>query len=289
MTATVQPQSAAPLVAPNLRSRIFGFGSVFGKTIRDSRRAAIAVALFIGVPAGDRRAGDRVRVLDPRVAPGDRQPGDGRSADPAGPRRPCGQCRSTGWLHPVQVRRVLPPGHRAVVDPRPVRHARRRNPPGQHGDPRRLARDPPADRDREGRRPRRDAHAGDGVRVRRHGRRRHLRDAARRRDPGPGRVRVCRVAVAHRVGRRVACVRTGALRRPRVGRGHRRCRDVRRLPAQRLPDGDPRAGTVREPHLVRLDDQPSPARRRVRLGLAAARRGRDRRAPGHRHRGVRPP
>ena len=49
MTATVQPQSAAPLVAPNLRSRIFGFGSVFGKTIRDSRRAAIAVALFIGV------------------------------------------------------------------------------------------------------------------------------------------------------------------------------------------------------------------------------------------------
>jgi ABC-2 type transport system permease protein len=49
MTATVQPQSTAPLVAPNLRSRIFGFGSVFGKTIRDSRRAAIAVALFIGV------------------------------------------------------------------------------------------------------------------------------------------------------------------------------------------------------------------------------------------------
>ena len=49
MTATVQPQSAAPLVTPNLRSRVFGFGSVFGKTIRDSRRAAIAVALFIGV------------------------------------------------------------------------------------------------------------------------------------------------------------------------------------------------------------------------------------------------
>ena len=49
MTATVQPQSAAPLVAPNLRSRIFGFGSIFGKTIRDSRRATIAVALFIGV------------------------------------------------------------------------------------------------------------------------------------------------------------------------------------------------------------------------------------------------
>jgi ABC-2 type transport system permease protein len=49
MTATVQPQSAAPLIAPNLRSRLFGLGSVFGKTIRDSRRATIAVALFIGV------------------------------------------------------------------------------------------------------------------------------------------------------------------------------------------------------------------------------------------------
>ncbi len=49
MTATAQPRPAAPLVVPSLRSRIFGFGSVFGKTIRDSRRATIAVALFIGV------------------------------------------------------------------------------------------------------------------------------------------------------------------------------------------------------------------------------------------------
>ncbi len=49
MTATTQPRSAAPLVVPSLRSRIFGFGSVFGKTIRDSRRATIAVALFIGL------------------------------------------------------------------------------------------------------------------------------------------------------------------------------------------------------------------------------------------------
>ena len=79
------------------------------------------------------------------------------------------------------------------------------------------------------------------------------------------------------------------VRRSRVGRGHRRCRDVRRLPAQRLPDGDPRAGAVREPHLVRLDDQPSPARRLVRLGLVAARRGRDRRVPRDRRGGVRPP
>ena len=49
MSATAQPRPAATLIAPNLRSRVFGFGSVFGKTIRDSRRATIAVALFIGV------------------------------------------------------------------------------------------------------------------------------------------------------------------------------------------------------------------------------------------------
>ena len=49
MTASAQPQSAAPFITPSLRSRVFGFGSVFGKTIRDSRRATIAVALFIGV------------------------------------------------------------------------------------------------------------------------------------------------------------------------------------------------------------------------------------------------
>ena len=49
MTATAQPQPAATYHAPSLGSRIYGFGSVFGKTIRDSRRAAIGVALFIGV------------------------------------------------------------------------------------------------------------------------------------------------------------------------------------------------------------------------------------------------
>ena len=42
------------LTTVSLRSRIYGFGSVFGKTLRDSRRAVIVVSvllalLFIGV------------------------------------------------------------------------------------------------------------------------------------------------------------------------------------------------------------------------------------------------
>src|SRR5262245_40386882 len=49
MTATAQPQPAATYITPSLRSRLFGLGSVFGKTVRDSRRAAIAIAIFIGV------------------------------------------------------------------------------------------------------------------------------------------------------------------------------------------------------------------------------------------------
>ena len=65
---------------------------------------------------------------------------------------------------------------------------------------------------------------------------------------------------------------------PFVGRGaavgHRRCGHVRRLHPQRLSGGDPRARAVRQPDLVRLDDEPPPARRPVRLGVAGARRRR---------------
>ena len=44
MTATtVQPQSLS------LRSRLIGFGSVYGKSIRDSRRAFLIAAIFLGV------------------------------------------------------------------------------------------------------------------------------------------------------------------------------------------------------------------------------------------------
>ena len=289
MTATAQPRPAATLVAPNLRSRVFGFGSVFGKTIRDSRRAAIAVALFIGVllvivaqaiasefstPESRQEIGNLVTAVPPILA--------GLAGRAVNVEALGGYIQyKYGGFFPLVTAlwSILALSATLAAEV----------PAGQHGDPRRRARDPPADRHREGRRPRRDAHAGDGVRLCRHGRGGHLRDAARRRDPGPGRIRVCCVAVAHRVGRRVARLRAGAIRRPRVGRGHRGCRDVRGLPAQRLPDGDPRAGAVREPHVVRVDDQPSPARRLVRLGFIAARRGCDHRVSCDRRGGVRSP
>ena len=217
MTATAQPRPAAPLVVPsNLRSRIFGFGSVFGKTIRDSRRATIAVALFIGLllvivaqaiasefstPESRQEIGNLVTAVPPILAGL-----AGRAVN----------VEALGGYIQYKYGGFFPLVTALWSILALSANARQRSPARQHGDPRRLAGDPPADRDREARRPRRDAHAGDGVRVCRHGRGGHVRDAARRRDPGPGRIRVCRVAVAHRAGRRVARVRTGALRRPRV-------------------------------------------------------------------------
>jgi ABC-2 type transport system permease protein len=41
---------AAPtILGPSLRSRIFGFGSIYGKTMRDSRRAVIGIAVVLGL------------------------------------------------------------------------------------------------------------------------------------------------------------------------------------------------------------------------------------------------
>jgi ABC-2 type transport system permease protein len=52
MTTEVErrPSPAIPTYGgPSLRSRIYGFGSVFGKTLRDSRRAILAVGLLLGL------------------------------------------------------------------------------------------------------------------------------------------------------------------------------------------------------------------------------------------------
>ena len=46
MTAVGQ---AAPITRPSLRSRVYGFGSVFAKTVRDSRRATILTALLLAL------------------------------------------------------------------------------------------------------------------------------------------------------------------------------------------------------------------------------------------------
>jgi polyether ionophore transport system permease protein len=41
--------TAAPIIRPSLRSRLWGLGSIYGKTIRDSRRAIIAASVLIGL------------------------------------------------------------------------------------------------------------------------------------------------------------------------------------------------------------------------------------------------
>src|SRR5436309_2704197 len=50
MTSTAQSRPAGSVLTPvpPLR-RIYGFGSIFGKTIRDSRRAMLAVGLVLGI------------------------------------------------------------------------------------------------------------------------------------------------------------------------------------------------------------------------------------------------
>ena len=52
MTSEVgrRPAPVAPTITgPSLFSRIYGFGSIYGKTMRDSRRAVIAISLVMGL------------------------------------------------------------------------------------------------------------------------------------------------------------------------------------------------------------------------------------------------
>src|SRR5262249_53640769 len=52
MTSEVErrPAPIAPAITgPSLRSRIYGFGSVYGKTMRDSRRAVLAISIVLGL------------------------------------------------------------------------------------------------------------------------------------------------------------------------------------------------------------------------------------------------
>ena len=68
--------------------RIYGFGSVFGKTIRDSRRATIVVGAVLGLLLIAVSQAIVVRVLDRRVARSEiGSLVDRRPADPAGPGR----------------------------------------------------------------------------------------------------------------------------------------------------------------------------------------------------------
>jgi ABC-2 type transport system permease protein len=47
--SAAEPTLAAPIVGPSALSRIVGLGSVFGKTIRDSRRAMLGVGIIVGL------------------------------------------------------------------------------------------------------------------------------------------------------------------------------------------------------------------------------------------------
>jgi hypothetical protein len=47
--AATPAMPAAPITRPSLRSRLWGLGSVYGKTIRDSRRAIIAASVLLGL------------------------------------------------------------------------------------------------------------------------------------------------------------------------------------------------------------------------------------------------
>ena len=52
MTSEVErrPAPVAPAITgPSLLSRVYGFGSIYGKTIRDSRRAVLAIAILLGL------------------------------------------------------------------------------------------------------------------------------------------------------------------------------------------------------------------------------------------------
>ena len=83
-----------------------------------------------------------------------------------------------------------------------------------------------------------------------------------------GRLRLRRLALPDVGGRGRTGIRAGAVRGAWIGRGVGRRRHARRLPAERLPAGHPGARAVRQPDLVRLDHRPHPVGQPVRLAVA---------------------
>ena len=169
--------SRTPLPPIPLRRRLYGFGSIYGKTIRDSRLAflvmtgliagfMLAIGQAFGTAYGTR--GDAAGDRQPRGHGATRHGGHGRQSRRRGHHR---------RLHHLEVRPLLRPARRAVVDPGPVRHAGRRGParqPGLRGrrSVRQAAGGPrEADRARHRRRPLDDVpgtvHVGGGVGLRR--------------------------------------------------------------------------------------------------------------------------
>jgi hypothetical protein len=99
----------APFVAPrrpiSLWSRIYGFGSIYAKTVRDSRLTFIIIAGLLGGMM--LVAGAGVGTVTRRQSPAPTSCAcHGDPADPAGFQRPGDQRRHGRWLHRLEVRPI---------------------------------------------------------------------------------------------------------------------------------------------------------------------------------------
>ena len=267
------PGRAAAFPPIPLRRKLYGFGSIYGKTIRDSRLAFIIAAGLLGGMA--LVMGVAVSNIFP--TPAARLEVDALFGSiPESMMRLFGNVeadrlegRHAGRLRHLQVQRDLRPRHGHLVDHGPVRDPGRRGasrePRLRRGGSVRQA----AHRPREAGRPPDPALAGDG------GPRPHddlqlerLRGRRPRRpDPAAVRRRLRPLGRLHRDVLRRRRVRPLAAPRPR------------RLGRDRRPwDGCPvdherpeRRRSAAHPEPVQLDVRPRPARRHLRLAVACAR------------------
>ena len=218
-------QTAATFPPIPLRKRLYGFGSIYGKTVRDSRLVVHHRGRHARRAGARHGRGHRHRVPDARgPARGQqaRQRHAGVDGQPVRQRDADGrQARDAGRLRHLEVRRHVQPGHRVLVDPRPVRHARRRGRPRQPRHRRDLAVRQAPDRAREAGRPPDPAVAG-GAGGRGHARReleRLRRRGAGRPDPARQCARVRALGRRHRdVLRRARLRARPAARARRLGR-----------------------------------------------------------------------
>ena len=144
--------AAGVLARPAGPSRIYGLGSIFAKSLRDSRRATLLAGIGVGL----------IVLAPPRRSPPSSAPPKG---GPPSRRCPSSCPPSSGacWASPSTSRRwegscpgdtELRAGHpRGLVDRGALGHDRHRSTPRQHGPRRSSPGLPRPDRDPEGRRP----------------------------------------------------------------------------------------------------------------------------------------
>ena len=237
-------------------SRLYGLGSVFGKTLRDARLGVLVVG---GAPrrddAGRRHARWRRRTARPRrgsssaAMSGDMPPMlRGMYGNP-------GQRRHARRVHLVALRSLLRAPRRALVHPRPVVHPRRRGAPGQPRLRRRDASLAAPDRPREGRRTRRRRSASPWP---------SWRSSPGRPAPSfatlPGDAISPLAAISFAIGLGIRALIAGSIAfalapvpRARRRRRHRRRADARRLRRPQLPDRRAGVRHARRRDLVLVD------------------------------------